>query len=156
MYTSRKSYLTYNFPWSAVKAVKPLSSETQHGQIVANKSTVKLTKSLYVSGHNQPRKQMCRNNGAELKLLVLVTSAPSHEVHRNVVRSTWGTFGNRLDINLAFFVGIPQNEADRELIRKENSTYGDIIQVSCFMSFKYLKSSKHCYTWTGQVYRPLR
>jgi hypothetical protein len=49
-------------------------------------SKVLATKDLYESGHDIPNAELCPEFGAGLKLLILITSAPSHIDARNAIR----------------------------------------------------------------------
>lgn len=75
-----------------------------------------------------PHEELCENNGRELKLLVLITTAPDHEKHRTAVRQTWGHFALRKDVVMAFVIGRTTNADIQNNIDKENELYGDIIQ----------------------------
>ena len=89
-----------------------------------------VTRTLYVKGHNLPAKDVCPNKGDGLKLMILITSAPSHSAQREAVRSTWGHVAFRRDVGMAFFVGTSKNEQENQIIAQENLVYGDIIQVA--------------------------
>jgi hypothetical protein len=49
-------------------------------------SNVLATKDVYESGHDIPNAELCPEFGAALKLLILITSAPSHSDARNAIR----------------------------------------------------------------------
>lgn len=49
-------------------------------------SNVLTTKDVYESGHDIPNAELCPEFGAGLKLLILITSAPSHIDARNAIR----------------------------------------------------------------------
>lgn len=89
-----------------------------------------ITKALYVKGHSLPAKDVCPSKGDGLKLMILVTTAPSHAAQREAVRSTWGHVAFRRDVGMAFFVGTSADPHDNQIIAQENLVYGDIIQVS--------------------------
>ncbi|XP_013194764.2 beta-1,3-galactosyltransferase 5-like [Amyelois transitella] len=93
---------------------------------VKNSSAPVLTGDVYVAGHERPHPELCPSLGAKLRLLILVTSAPSHSAAREAVRMTWGHFNIRSDIAFAFVIGIPPDTV-RPAIEAEDMLYGDII-----------------------------
>ncbi|XP_042874024.1 TSC22 domain family protein 2-like isoform X2 [Penaeus japonicus] len=84
----------------------------------------------YESGFNVPHEELCPNNGRELKVLVLITTAPDHEKHRTAVRQTWGHFSIRKDVVMAFMIGRTNNPTIQANIDKENELYGDVVQAN--------------------------
>ncbi|XP_042205706.1 uncharacterized protein LOC121854958 isoform X1 [Homarus americanus] len=121
----------------------------QQKQTVAKKTAVKKTASLlapalainalrgkikvgekYESGFSVPHEELCENNGRDLKVLVLITTAPDHEKHRTAVRQTWGHFTVRKDVVMAFVIGRTTNNNVQSNIDKENELFGDIIQAN--------------------------
>ncbi|XP_068208423.1 beta-1,3-galactosyltransferase 1-like [Palaemon carinicauda] len=84
----------------------------------------------YESGFSVSHEELCINNGRDLKVLVLITTAPDHEKHRTAVRQTWGHFAIRRDVVMAFVVGRTTNANIQSNIDKENEIYGDIIQAN--------------------------
>ncbi|KAG5890977.1 hypothetical protein JTB14_037963 [Gonioctena quinquepunctata] len=83
---------------------------------------------IYEAGHLDLNSQICPNLGKNLKLLIAVTSAPSHEIARLAVRETWGHFAIRKDIAIAFMLGATSNQTLNDKIEKEQEIYGDIIR----------------------------
>ncbi|XP_044765255.1 beta-1,3-galactosyltransferase 5-like [Coccinella septempunctata] len=83
---------------------------------------------IYESGHIDVNFQICPHQGSDLKLLIAVTSAPSHENARTAIRETWGNFAIRKDIAVAFMLGISSNETVNSNIKREQNLFGDIIQ----------------------------
>lgn len=83
---------------------------------------------IYESGHVDVNLQICPNQGRYLKLLIAVTSAPSHESARTAIRETWGNVAIRKDIAVAFMLGSTSNETVNSNIEKEQNLFGDIIQ----------------------------
>ena len=73
---------------------------------------------------------MCPNNGRDLKVVVLITTAPDHERHRTAVRQTWGHFSMRKDVTMAFVVGRTNKPEVQNIIDKENTFFGDVIQAN--------------------------
>ncbi|XP_068624162.1 beta-1,3-galactosyltransferase 5-like [Battus philenor] len=97
-----------------------------HTQAPARDPRVVLTRDLYVAGHERPHPELCPALGARLRLLVLVTSAPSHASARDAVRLTWGHYAARSDVALGFVLGAPP-AALRPAIAAEDALYGDLI-----------------------------
>ncbi|KAM3957211.1 LOW QUALITY PROTEIN: beta-1,3-galactosyltransferase 5 [Aphomia sociella] len=85
-----------------------------------------ITRDVYVAGHEKPHPELCPSLGARLKLMILVTSAPSHASARDAVRLTWGHYSARADVSMAFVLGVPP-ESMRPGIEAEDALYGDII-----------------------------
>lgn len=81
---------------------------------------------VYVSGHERPHPELCPSLGARLRLLILVTSAPSHAAARAAVRLPWGHYAARADVAIAFVLGAPP-PALRDALRAEDELYGDLI-----------------------------
>ncbi|KAB7505308.1 Beta-1,3-galactosyltransferase 5 [Armadillidium nasatum] len=84
----------------------------------------------YEKGFSTPQEEVCPNNGRDLKVLILITTAPDHEKHRNAIRMTWGHFALRKDIALGFMVGRTSRGDVQSVIDKENERYGDIIEAN--------------------------
>lgn len=83
---------------------------------------------IYEAGHMHHTSEICLNMGKDLKLLIAITSAPSHESARLAVRETWGHFAIRKDIVIAFMLGSTSNQTVNDRIEKEQEMYGDIIR----------------------------
>ncbi|XP_071546161.1 uncharacterized protein [Panulirus ornatus] len=84
----------------------------------------------YESGFSVPHEELCENNGRDLKVLVLITTAPDHEKHRTAVRQTWGHFTVRKDVVMVFVIGRTTDANIQSNIDRENELYGDIIQAN--------------------------
>ncbi|XP_052749453.1 beta-1,3-galactosyltransferase 5-like [Galleria mellonella] len=85
-----------------------------------------ITNDVYVAGHEKPHPELCPALGGRLRLLMLVTSAPSHAAARDAVRLTWGHYAARADVALAFVLGVPPDKM-RPAVDAEDALYGDII-----------------------------
>lgn len=83
---------------------------------------------IYEAGHTDVSSELCPNLGKDLKLLVAITSAPSHEAARTAIRQTWGHFAERRDVAIGFVLGATANVSINENIEKEHYLYGDIIR----------------------------
>lgn len=112
-----------------------------------------ITRNLYQFGHILPPKDVCPERGEGMKLMILVTTAPSHVTQRFAVRSTWGHVALRRDTGLAFMVGMSKDPKENKLIAQENTIYGDIIQGMFLDTYNNLTlktismlewSSEHC------------
>lgn len=86
-----------------------------------------ITRDLYESGHIDSPSQICVNDGEEIKLLIIITSAPAHRENRLAIRQTWGHFGTRRDIGIAFLVGAAGAQMD-DALAAEKDLYNDIIR----------------------------
>lgn len=74
-----------------------------------------ITRDLYESGHvDSPT--ICPNSGETIKLLIVITSAPVHREARLAIRQTWGHFGTRRDIAIAFLVGSAGQSLDDAIV----------------------------------------
>ncbi|CAL4109887.1 unnamed protein product [Meganyctiphanes norvegica] len=82
---------------------------------------------LYESSFQIPNEDLCYRNGTELKVLILITSKPNHEKHRQGIRLTWGHFSARKDVAIAFVFGNSTLE-NQKILDKESDIYEDIIQ----------------------------
>lgn len=106
-----------------------------NGAINNSKGTADLTKgvaaeTIYESGHvdDTEAEKLCPNMGKNIKLLIAVTSAPSHDGARLAIRETWGHFALRKDVAIAFMLGSINNETINKRIDLEQEIYGDIIR----------------------------
>lgn len=107
----------------------PAAVPQQQRKTVEEENPPIMTKLLYQPGHVLPPKDVCPERGEGMKLMILITTAPSHVAQRDAVRSTWGHVAFRRDVGLAFMVGMPKDQRENELVALENLVYGDIIQV---------------------------
>lgn len=109
-----------------------LSSETPQTLTAANSSQdiskVVAAETIYESGHMDVSSEVCPNLGKNLQVIIIITSAPSHDSARMAIRQTWGHFATRRDVKLAFMLGITYNVSINEQINNEEFLYGDIIR----------------------------
>ncbi|XP_055680327.1 beta-1,3-galactosyltransferase 1-like [Lutzomyia longipalpis] len=96
------------------------------------------TKNFYDSGFSEPNAMLCPEMGDLLRALILITSAPTHSQHRQDIRETWGSVGQRGDVALGFLVGVTANETTEEALRKEGKLFGDLIRGNSLDSYKNL------------------
>lgn len=106
-----------------------------------NRSSIPLLQDLYESGHQTDTAQterLCPQQGKELKLLILVISAPSHLDARLAIRQTWGHFGIRRDVTMAFLLGRITNSTLNAALKQENFIYDDLILGNFIDSYNNL------------------
>lgn len=84
--------------------------------------------SLYEPGHSVIGADLCPNRGENLRLMILITSAPAHRDARLSIRQTWGSYATRRDVGLGFILGSTQSVETDEALETENGIYGDIIR----------------------------
>ncbi|XP_055297470.1 beta-1,3-galactosyltransferase 5-like [Sitodiplosis mosellana] len=60
---------------------------------------------LYKPGHLKSNRKLCGSDAGEhMRLLILITSAPSNHDARLAIRQTWGSYASRRDIAIAFVI----------------------------------------------------
>ncbi|XP_065356532.1 uncharacterized protein LOC135950931 [Calliphora vicina] len=122
--------------------VPKVTSTTKKVAKVASDPTQGIpTKQIYESGHMNEEidiNQICPNKGANLKLLILITSAQTHAEARLGIRQTWGHFGTRRDVSTAFILGRTTNASVSEALTQENMIYGDLIRGHFIDSYNNL------------------
>ncbi|XP_001355921.3 UDP-GlcNAc:betaGal beta-1,3-N-acetylglucosaminyltransferase 9-like [Drosophila pseudoobscura] len=99
------------------------------------------TEKLYESGHIDEEidaDRICPHAGETIKLLVLISSAQSHEAARMSIRQTWMHYGSRRDVSMAFVLGRGSNETLNKALTKENYIYGDLIRGNFIDSYNNL------------------
>lgn len=83
---------------------------------------------IYEAGHTNSNSNICPDQGENLQLLIIITSAPSHESARMAIRQTWGHFAARRDVSIVFMLGSTINASYKDKIDKEEFLYEDILQ----------------------------
>ncbi|XP_019872541.1 beta-1,3-galactosyltransferase 5 [Aethina tumida] len=83
---------------------------------------------IYQAGHVDMSQQVCPELGKNIKLLICITSAPSHESARLAIRETWGHYAIRKDVAIAFMLGSTSDETLNTRLDAEQDLYGDIIR----------------------------
>jgi hypothetical protein len=86
-----------------------------------------LTRYFYESGFDIANVELCPDLGRNLKVLVAITSAPSHKDARMAIRQTWGHYGQRSDVKIAFLLGLTNDPELAKDMTDENKLYGDLI-----------------------------
>lgn len=113
---------------------------TQPPKVVDTSLGIK-TESIYEAGHMDNEiniNRLCPNMGSDLKLLVLITSAQAHMEARMAIRQTWGHYGTRRDVSMAFVLGRNTNETLNLALSQENFIYGDLIRGHFIDSYNNL------------------
>ncbi|KAF5305316.1 hypothetical protein FQR65_LT07742 [Abscondita terminalis] len=108
------------------------STETLTGQ------TKNLIKNTWETGHIISNNNTCPERGKNLQLLVIITSAPSHESARMGIRQTWGHFAARTDVSILFMLGTTTNVDYKDKIENEQFLYQDILQGKFIDSYDNL------------------
>lgn len=86
-----------------------------------------LTRYIYESGFDIANVELCPDLGRNLKILVAITSAPNHKNARMAIRQTWGHYGQRSDVKIAFLLGSTNDPQLARDMTDENKLYGDLI-----------------------------
>ncbi|XP_043640862.1 UDP-GlcNAc:betaGal beta-1,3-N-acetylglucosaminyltransferase 9 [Drosophila teissieri] len=130
------------------KSAKPPPSPAK---IIKGKSVVPIppvdpskgvaTETLYEPGHLDEEidaERICPKGGEFIKLLVLISSAMSHDAARMSIRQTWMHYGTRRDVGMAFVLGRGTNETINKALTQENFIYGDLIRGNFIDSYNNL------------------
>lgn len=96
------------------------------------------TGDLYEAGHSEANIELCPDAGENLRLLILITSAPTHREARLAIRQTWGHYATRRDIAIAFVLGATQQQSIDDSLSAENYMYGDLIRGHFIDSYNNL------------------
>lgn len=110
---------------------KTMTTETRGSFVILDPAQGILTTQIYESGHRGGEvniEKICPDAGNELKLLIMITSAQSHQEARLAIRQTWGHYGTRRDTAIVFILGRSSNETLHSLLTQENLIYGDLIR----------------------------
>ncbi|XP_055857823.1 acetylgalactosaminyl-O-glycosyl-glycoprotein beta-1,3-N-acetylglucosaminyltransferase [Episyrphus balteatus] len=86
------------------------------------------TRDIYESGHLDVSPLLCPDEGESIKLLIIITSAHSHQDARLSIRQTWGHYGTRRDVAIGFILGRTNNQTLENALNQENYIYGDLIR----------------------------
>ncbi|CAD6999156.1 uncharacterized protein LOC101462293 [Ceratitis capitata] len=99
------------------------------------------TSDIYESGHLNEEinfAKICPNEGEDLKLMILISSALNHAEARLSIRQTWAHYGTRRDVSIAFVLGRTTNETVSKELSIENFIYGDMIRGNFIDSYTNL------------------
>ncbi|XP_033235261.1 beta-1,3-galactosyltransferase 5-like [Drosophila pseudoobscura] len=109
----------------------PIASTTARSSVPELSAQPAPIFNVYEPGHvneNIDNQKICKDGGAFLKLLILITSAQAHFMARMSIRHTWMHYGSRRDVGMAFVLGSSTNETLNEALNQENYIYGDMIR----------------------------
>lgn len=96
------------------------------------------THKFYEHGFSQVGLDVCPNKGEQIRLLVLITSAPDHRDARLAIRQTWGHYGTRRDTAIGFMLGRTQSAKLDGDLNAEHYMYGDLIRGNSLDSYNNL------------------
>jgi hypothetical protein len=94
-------------------------------------------KDLYEPGFSHAKPELCLMEGIDVKLLIIIMSAPSHFNHRKAIRLTWGHYTLRNDVAIAFLIGKNEDDVKKEM-ESEMHLYDDILLANFNDSYKNL------------------
>ncbi|KAH8369023.1 hypothetical protein KR200_004081 [Drosophila serrata] len=135
-------------PAKSVKPSVPIARTTK-GRVAASKesnapvdpSKGVIAEKLYEQGHLDDEidaDRICPKGGEFIKLMVLISSAMSHDAARMSIRQTWMHYGSRRDVGMAFVLGRGTNETLNKALTQENFIYGDLIRGNFIDSYNNL------------------
>lgn len=101
------------------------SKQTQNNETVVK---VVRTHEIYEPGFTEASPELCKNNGEQLRLLILITSAPTHHEQRLAIRQSWGHYGQRRDVAIGFILGQTENQAHEDALAAEQYMYNDLVR----------------------------
>ncbi|CAD7094151.1 unnamed protein product [Hermetia illucens] len=132
--------LTSNMKVLNVTAANPLHAKTK---TITNANQIDPLKGvrtgdIYESGYQNIDRQLCAEEGAHIKLLVLITSAPKNQEARLAIRQTWGHYGTRRDVAVAFVLGRTTSQQMEDTLNAESSLYSDLIRGQFIDSYNNL------------------
>lgn len=115
-------------PANRMKSPSSSGSGSQAAATVIDPTQGIPTRDIYESGHLDVNPQLCPDEGESIKLLIIITSAHSHQDARLSIRQTWGHYGTRRDVAIAFILGRTNNKTLENYLNQENYIYGDLIR----------------------------
>ncbi|XP_034473518.1 uncharacterized protein LOC117780932 [Drosophila innubila] len=128
-------------PKPQVPSVRTTKSKSKTPSSPMDPSKGITTYKIYESGHLNEEidvERICPLNGTKTRMLILITSAQTHADARMSIRQTWGHYGTRRDIGLAFVLGRGTNETVNQALSDENYMYGDLIRGNFIDSYNNL------------------
>ncbi|XP_049781074.1 beta-1,3-galactosyltransferase 5-like isoform X1 [Schistocerca cancellata] len=111
-------------------ATKPNNSDP------ADKAVV--TSTIFDAGYFITNENLCIDDGQNLQILIIITSAPAHFEARMAIRQTWGSFKQRKDVAMSFLIGSVQDNKTNQTLATESDMYGDIIMAQFFDTYNNL------------------
>lgn len=119
----------------------PNKTVVANNKVDSSAERVIKTKDIYEKGHMNDQtsiSNICPQKGADVNLLILVTSAPTHREQRLSIRQSWGHYGIRRDISIGFMLGRTQDQRIEDQLSAENYMYSDLIRGNFIDSYKNL------------------
>lgn len=86
------------------------------------------TDDIYEPGFTEASPDLCKNNGEQLRLLILIMSAPTHHEQRLAIRQSWGHYGQRRDVAIGFILGQTETQAHEDALAAEQYMYNDLVR----------------------------
>lgn len=80
----------------------------------------------YKRGYSLPHKNLCKQVGLHLRLLILVASLVKNAAQRDAIRYTWGHYARSSHVAVAFVLGAPDSDM-LSVLAAEDALYGDLI-----------------------------
>lgn len=124
-------------PAPVAPAAAPAQPVIVHGGNIDTLKGVR-TSAIYEPGHTDTGTALCPDGGAALRLMILITSAPTHTDARLAIRQTWGSYATRRDIGIAFILGATQTAGVEEALSAEHYMYGDLVRGHFIDSYNNL------------------
>ncbi|XP_055614743.1 N-acetyllactosaminide beta-1,3-N-acetylglucosaminyltransferase 4-like [Uranotaenia lowii] len=93
------------------------------------------TKDFYKRIDNESDQTFCPNMGANVTLLMLITSSPDHNEQRLSIRRSWGSYSDRRNVSIRFVLGRSLNQSIENEIMTENLQYGDLVRGNFIDSY---------------------
>jgi hypothetical protein len=113
-------------------------SEIEHEETSTAQTAMVKVKDVYEAGFSHPKPELCLMDGMDVKLLIIIISAPSHFNHRKAIRLTWGHYTLRSDVAIAFLLGKTDDEDVKKEMESEMNLYDDILLANFKDSYKNL------------------
>lgn len=131
-------------PASVLKDVEGRAIQSKPNMTAASVKSMDATRGvrtsdLYVSGHSQANAELCGNNfGENIRLLIIISSAPAHRDARLAIRQTWGHYATRRDVVIVFILGATTSQSLEDSLEAETFMYNDIIRGRFIDSYNNL------------------
>jgi len=84
---------------------KPITAGIVKSHTNSSPKNAVWTKDIYEPGFSYPNPPVCPNDGLDIRLVILITSAPGHFSARDAIRLTWGHYSQRVDVSIGFLIG---------------------------------------------------
>uniref|UniRef100_A0A336M0V7 Hexosyltransferase n=1 Tax=Culicoides sonorensis TaxID=179676 RepID=A0A336M0V7_CULSO len=113
---------------NVVQKINNTSNNNKQQQNNETVGKVVRTNEIYEPGFTDASPDLCKNNGEQLRLLILITSAPTHHEQRLAIRQSWGHYGTRRDVAIGFILGQTENQAHEDALAAEQYMYNDLVR----------------------------